>query len=120
MAKTGDQEEGRGKEGKEERTLSDAFVLEDVERGIVDPFTLEDPDNLLREAASARCVWFGREVSSEPAGESNDRDMRAGRGAANKCMRERRERKGGVGGTDLGVSRSPFMNKTTSDCFINS
>lgn len=54
MAKTGDQEEGRGKEGKEERTLSDAFVLEDVERGIVDPFTLEDPDNLLREAASAR------------------------------------------------------------------
>jgi hypothetical protein len=56
MAKTGDQEEGRGKEGKEERTLSDAFVLEDVERGIVDPFALEDPDNLLREAASAGWV----------------------------------------------------------------
>lgn len=64
----GDQEKeerrGRGKEEKKRRkarTLSDAFVLEDVERGIVDPFALEDPDNLLREAASAGgCVLAAR------------------------------------------------------------
>lgn len=83
-----------------ERTLSNPFVSENVERRVLDLFAIEDSDNLLRETASVKC--------------KNSR-----------CVEQRQpvwKILNFLDGyeTDLGVSRSPFMNKTTSLCFINS